>query len=139
MADTEVRDTLEHATGVEGVNGVQDMDNGDGSASKAADAKLPLPVASKPTSRDATPALPSPGSGLVPLRGSSGSTVTPILNMPNPKRFSHVDINKRFLEQNSQSSTGSHTPVTSSVAKTANSIRRCPFITPSNCLTDSFP
>ena len=125
MADTEVHDTAEHLKEAEGANGVRDVRNGEGSASKATDAKLLTPVASKPASRDTTPALPSPGSGLVPLRGSSGNNSTPTLNMPHPKRFSHVDINKRFLEKNSQASSGSHVSAASSVAKAASSIRMC--------------
>lgn len=123
MADTEARDPPEHVKEVEGVDGVQEVRNGGESTKDAEDAKLSTPVASKPSSRNPTPALPSPGSGLVPLRGSSGNTTTPTLSMPHPKRFSHVDINKRFLEKNSQASSGSHPPVASSVAKAASTIR----------------
>lgn len=105
------------------MSGGLDGSNGGEPTKAAEDAKLPTPVASKPSSRNPTPALPSPGSGLVPLRGSSGNTTTPTLSMPHPKRFSHVDINKRFLEKNSQGPSGSHTPAASSVAKAASTIR----------------
>ncbi|KIP11440.1 hypothetical protein PHLGIDRAFT_124843 [Phlebiopsis gigantea 11061_1 CR5-6] len=124
MADTEARDPLEHGQEAGGVDGVQEVSNSREVSKDAEDAKLPTPTASKPSSRNPTPALPSPGSGLVPLRGGPGNTTTPTLSMPHPKRFSHVDINKRFLEKNSQASSGSHPPAASSVAKTASAIQK---------------
>ncbi|EKM60853.1 uncharacterized protein PHACADRAFT_155971 [Phanerochaete carnosa HHB-10118-sp] len=124
MAETEVQDTAEHLKEVEDANAAQGVVNDGGSASKAADARQATAVASKPSSRGSTPALPSPGSGLVPLRGSSGTTSAPILSMPHPKRFTHVDINKRFLEKNSQLASTSHAPATSSAIKTASSIQK---------------
>ena len=128
MAETESNNTSEHAKEGEGVNGVQEMSGEEQSASKATDAKEATPVASKPTSRNASPALPSPGSGLVPLRGSASSSNVPTLNMPHPKRFSHVDINKRFLEKASQAASTSHAPAASTVAKTPAATRAsCSF------------
>jgi hypothetical protein len=121
MANTEANNTSEHAKESEGVNEVQEATCEDQVANRTADAKQATPVASRPASRDASPALASPGSGLTPLRGSSSSTA-PTLNMPHPKRFSSVDINKRFLEKNSQVASASHVPTTS-VSKTPSSIR----------------
>lgn len=123
MAETEVRDTAEHLKATRGVNAAQEVSSDDGSASKAADAKQATAVASKPSSRGPTPALPSPGSGLVPLRGSASTPSAPTLSMPHPKRFTHVDINKRFLEKNSQLASTSHAPAASSATKAASSIR----------------
>lgn len=125
MAETEAHDLAEHVKEAEGANGVQEGGSHEESASKAADAKQATAVASKPASRGATPALPSPGSGLVPLRGSSSNSAAPTLSMPHPKKFSHVDINKRFLEKNSQVAGGSHTPAASTVTKAASSVRAC--------------
>ena len=123
MADNEAHNSSEQANEVESVNGVQDAGNEDRSASKAPDAREATAVASKPASRGTSPALASPGSGLVPLRGSVSNANSPTISMPHPKKFSHSDINKRFLEKNSQVATASHAPAASSVVKPPSSIR----------------
>lgn len=133
MAEPEVHDTAEHLKEAEGANVPQEVGSDDGLASKATDASQATAVASKPSSRGPTPALPSPGSGLVPLRGSTGTPSTPILSMPHPKRFAHVDINKRFLEKNSQHASTSHVPTTSNVTKTVSSSRASFFSFPTIC------
>ncbi|CDO70272.1 hypothetical protein BN946_scf184942.g72 [Trametes cinnabarina] len=70
-----------------------------------------------------SPAPSSPASGASTAKsGTQPPTVSvqtnpPPLNMPHPKKFSHVNINKKFLEKTS-SSTPSHAHSTSPVTKT---------------------
>ncbi|TBU64802.1 hypothetical protein BD310DRAFT_838242 [Dichomitus squalens] len=77
-------------------------------------------------SRDASPASHSSASGLSSNKGGtqspapSGSASTPPLGMPHPKKFSHVNINKKFLEKTSSASTPTHTLPASSTSKAAN-------------------
>ncbi|THH02478.1 hypothetical protein EW026_g368 [Hermanssonia centrifuga] len=44
--------------------------------------------------------------------------------MPHPKKFSHVDINKRFLGKNSATSSTSQTPSASGVSKPGSAIQK---------------
>lgn len=120
MANIDTLDSSVQLSREEGVNGGQEEKGAEGSSKKQADEVAAVSKSSSPT-KDATPALPSPGSGLVPLRGSSangltpGSSGAPTLSMPHPKKFSHSDINKRFLEKNSPGSSASQTPSTPSI------------------------
>lgn len=81
-------------------------------------ASVPSVTATPSASKPASPALPSPSPATVPSRPSSGAPSAPTLSMPHPKKFSHVDINKRFLEKNSATSSSSLTPSISSTSKT---------------------
>ena len=113
--------------------GIEPARAGEGSPQQPADE---VAAVSKPSSpaKDATPALPSPGSSLVPLRasnsnGSASTTSTvPALSMPHPKKFSHSDINKRFLEKNSPGSSASQTPSAPSLNKPGSLARTCLFL-----------
>ncbi|KAI0639145.1 hypothetical protein C8Q77DRAFT_1044914 [Trametes polyzona] len=77
----------------------------------------------------ASPAPSSPASGLSTTKGgsqtpaTSGQAGTPPLSMPHPKKFSHVNINKKFLEKTSASSP-SHTFAASPVTKTASTSQK---------------
>ncbi|KAI0823015.1 hypothetical protein BC628DRAFT_1385840 [Trametes gibbosa] len=65
-------------------------------------------------SGEPSPAPSSPASGVsttksaIQAPSASGQTSTPPLSMPHPKKFSHVNINKKFLEKTS-ASTPTHT------------------------------
>ncbi|KAI0757262.1 hypothetical protein C8Q80DRAFT_1281926 [Daedaleopsis nitida] len=76
-------------------------------------------------SRDASPA--SQSSALSSNKGGThspapgvSSASTPPLSMPHPKRFSHVNINKKFLEKTSSASTPTHTLSASPIPKMTN-------------------
>ncbi|KAH9853130.1 hypothetical protein C2E23DRAFT_894867 [Lenzites betulinus] len=75
-------------------------------------------------SGEASPVPSSPASGLSTTKSASqapsasGQTGTPPLSMPHPKKFSHVNINKKFLEKTS-ASTPSHPLTASPVTKVA--------------------
>ena len=128
MANIDTLDPSENISKEAGVGEVQDGTVAEGPAKKGADE---VAVVSKPSSpaKDATPALPSPGPSLVPLRSSStnglssSTSGTPTLSMPHPKKFSHSDINKRFLEKNSPSSSGSQASSTPSISKPGTAVR----------------
>lgn len=132
MANIDTADLSGQISKDEGVNGAQIEKEAEGSAKDVADE---VAAVSKPSSpvRDATPALPSPGSGLVPLRGSaangssSGGHSAPTLSMPHPKKFSHSNINKLFLEKNSPASSTSQTPTSPTVNKPGSTIRMLPI------------
>ncbi|OCH96653.1 hypothetical protein OBBRIDRAFT_765594 [Obba rivulosa] len=76
---------------------------------------------------EATPSTPSPGAGSVPLKASSangapfGQGSTPTLSMPHPKKFTHVNINKKFLEKTSSASSPGQTPSVSATTKAGSS------------------
>ena len=128
MADIDTVGPSEKTGKAEGVNGVQDVkvvieSSGEATHDGAVESKPPSPP------KDARTALPSPGSGLTPLRtpstngsASAGSSV-PTLSMPHPKKFSHSDINKRFLEKNSPSSNVSQVSLTPAVSKPGSATR----------------
>ncbi|KZT06357.1 uncharacterized protein LAESUDRAFT_192554 [Laetiporus sulphureus 93-53] len=70
--------------------------------------------------QDASPVSPSSATGSTPYRASPvnglppGATNAPTLNVPHPKKFSHSNINKKFLEKTlSTSSPGSSSSVSS--------------------------
>lgn len=79
-------------------------------------------------SGEASPAPSSPTSGLSTTKAGTqtpsvtGQTNPPPLSMPHPKKFSHVNINKKFLEKTS-ASTPSLTFSASPVTKTASTSR----------------
>ncbi|KAI0651594.1 hypothetical protein C8Q79DRAFT_897798 [Trametes meyenii] len=79
-------------------------------------------------SGEASPVPSSPASGLSTSKSgtqssASGPTNPPPLSMPHPKKFSHVNINKKFLEKTS-ASTPSHTLSASPVTKTASTSQK---------------
>lgn len=113
------------------VNGVQD---GVGAQRSAASSTKPADEASassadKPASKEMSPTRQDPDSGAALSRGSSlnGSTPatssTPTISMPHPKKFSHVDINKRFLGKNSSASTVANATSPSNAHKPGSSLR----------------
>lgn len=76
-------------------------------------------------SRDPSPSSQSSASGSKGgTQGPSSTTSSNALplNMPHPKKFSHVNINKKFLEKTS-ASTPTHALSASPVLKAANSNR----------------
>ncbi|KAI0670160.1 hypothetical protein C8Q78DRAFT_1093678 [Trametes maxima] len=79
-------------------------------------------------SGEASPVPSSPASGLSTTKSgtqtsASGQANPPPLSMPHPKKFSHVNINKKFLEKTS-ASTPSHTLSASPVTKTASTSQK---------------
>ncbi|KAI0343950.1 hypothetical protein BDW22DRAFT_1355185 [Trametopsis cervina] len=80
----------------------------EGSTTKA-DSAL---TADKPasSSKDVSPSRQDSSAGSASARGMplNGSTSGTTLSMPHPKKFSHIDINKRFLEKTSAASTIGH-------------------------------
>ncbi|KAI0768545.1 hypothetical protein BD413DRAFT_128083 [Trametes elegans] len=85
---------------------------------------------------EASPVPSSPASGLSTTKGGTqspsvaGQAATPPLSMPHPKKFSHVNINKKFLEKTS-ASTPSHTLSSSPVTKSASTSQK-PVLQTSN-------
>ena len=79
-------------------------------------------------SRDASPASLYSASGLSSTKGGTqspaptGNASSPPLSMPHPKKFSHVNINKKFLEKTS-TSTPTYSISASPVVKAAHSSR----------------
>ncbi len=129
MANIDTLDLSEPTSKAEGANSAQEGKGVEGSSDKGVDEVAGQVSKSASPTRDASPALSSPGSGLVPLRGTplNGSTPpannAPTISMPHPKKFSHVDINKRFLGKNSATSSTSQTPSASGVSKPGSAIR----------------
>ncbi|KAI0662570.1 hypothetical protein C8Q70DRAFT_959611 [Cubamyces menziesii] len=78
---------------------------------------------------EASPVPSSPASGISTTKGGTqslstpGQTNPPPLSMPHPKKFSHVNINKKFLEKTS-ASTPSHTHLVSPVTKTPSATQK---------------
>ncbi|KAH9890956.1 hypothetical protein C8Q73DRAFT_734645 [Cubamyces lactineus] len=78
---------------------------------------------------EGSPVPSSPASGISTTKGgtqppsTSGQTHPPPLSMPHPKKFSHVNINKKFLEKTS-ASTPSHTHPASPVTKTPSTAQK---------------
>ncbi len=127
MASTELTNSAEHPEKEDRLNAshtdtksIKELTVGTDGVSDAGAA----PVA---RSRDASPASVSSASGLSSRKGGtqspapSGSGNTPPLSMPHPKKFSHVNINKKFLEKTS--SGPAHTIAASPALKTTNSSR----------------
>ncbi|KAH9921995.1 uncharacterized protein BXZ73DRAFT_91688 [Epithele typhae] len=80
-------------------------------------------------SRDPSPSS-SVASGLSFSRGgthgspSVSSSNAPPLSMPHPKKFSHVNINKKFLEKTSSASTPPHASSASPVPRATNATQK---------------
>lgn len=126
-------DTLDHSEQIlkeDVVDGAQAGRAGEDTPKQPADE---VAAVSKPSSpaKDAAPALPSPGPSLVSLRGPNGNGTSstgsnsPALSMPHPKKFSHSDINKRFLGKASPGASTSQTPSTPSLSKPGSATRTC--------------
>ncbi|OBZ78955.1 hypothetical protein A0H81_00511 [Grifola frondosa] len=126
MATTETLDLSESTEKGEVVNGEQTEANTEKTSGGGVDGSTAAAGLDGPLGESSS-ASPSPGSGLVPLKGvapngiSSGAVNPPILSMPHPKKFSHVNINKKFLEKTSSTSTSGQTLSTSAVTKTVSS------------------
>lgn len=109
MASTITLDRPELPTKEEGANGVQDGVGVQGSATKGGSEDIAATGTDGQTTDSISPS-PSPGSGSVSLRGttlngtSPGPSNAPPLTVPQPKKFSHVNINKKFLEKTSSAS-----------------------------------
>ncbi|KAF8168297.1 hypothetical protein B0H34DRAFT_684989 [Crassisporium funariophilum] len=78
---------------------------------------------------DAQPVAPPSRPSLVPLGSSHASLVAPAA--PHPKRFSAVNINKKFLEKNSSASGSAATSSHSSTTKSGSPVAR-PSIQPTS-------
>ncbi|KAJ2978067.1 hypothetical protein NUW54_g11338 [Trametes sanguinea] len=89
----------------------------------AREAFKPGQDASERSAGQPSPAPSSPASGVSTTKSGpqppsvSGQSNPPPLSMPHPKKFSHVNINKKFLEKTS-ASTPSHPHSASPVTKT---------------------
>ena len=129
MASTEPTTSVPHSEKEDRLNAdhtdIKPTKDLTGAADRASDA------GTGPTgrSRDASPAAHSSASGPSSNKGGtqspapSGSASTPPpLSMPHPKKFSHVNINKKFLEKAS-ASTPAHTSSASPTQKAANQSR----------------
>ncbi|OSD05956.1 hypothetical protein PYCCODRAFT_1474843 [Trametes coccinea BRFM310] len=92
-------------------------------ATDAPEAFKPVQDASERSAGQPSPAPSSPASGVSTTKSGpqppsvSGQSNPPPLSMPHPKKFSHVNINKKFLEKTS-ASTPSHPHSASPVTKT---------------------
>lgn len=73
----------------------------------------------------ASPKDSTPSESMV---GTENSTPHPVLNMPHPKKFSHVNINKKFLEKASSATVSGQTAVVSPLARTGSSSRTSHFL-----------
>lgn len=69
------------------------------------------------------------GSGSASLKdnatseSATGTATAPVLSMPHPKKFSHVNINKKFLEKASSATASGPTALASPLARTGSSSR----------------
>lgn len=131
MATTDephVSDKADHAEGLNGVQGGVGAQRSEGSSTKPAD-EAPASSSDKQTSKDASPARPDSSSGMAAARGNTvngsapGAAGTPTISMPHPKKFSHVDINKRFLGKNSPSASIANATSPSNAGKAGSSMR----------------
>ncbi|KAI0935969.1 hypothetical protein AcV5_004235 [Taiwanofungus camphoratus] len=138
MANIEIQDLSEQPREAGDVNGVQEegssvlLLSNDGGGTALVE-KSEGEVEASPISPSPVPS-PASASGLNPSRASpanglpSGSMAAPILSMPHPKKFSHININKKFLEKTSASPSGQVTS-TSATTKGGNSIQKPVFQT----------
>lgn len=121
MASTVTLDPPELPTKAEGANGLQEGNGVQGSTTKGGNEDIAVSGVDGQTT-DSIPPSPSPGSGSVSLRPNTqngttpGANTTPPLSVPQPKKFSHNNINKKFLEKTSSASSSG--PSTSSLAST---------------------
>ena len=124
---------MEQRTGTEGANGIEDIsstEKSEGSSTKAADESSSSATKPIPSSKDVSPARPDPAAS------TTSSRITPVngqgtgaaLNMPHPKKFSHIDINKRFLEKNSAASSTGHTSSPSIANKPGSALRALHYL-----------
>lgn len=87
------------------------------------------------TPTDAQSNAPSSRPSLVPLGSNHTQSSLSTPAAPHPKRFSTVNINKKFLEKNTASGSSTITSSTSSSVKVGNSsgesyqVDRCPSLT----------
>ncbi|CAL1696425.1 unnamed protein product [Somion occarium] len=123
MATIETLDLADHPSQADGENAVQQGTFVQGSPTKTGD-EAASPSKPDGLPLDSAPATPSPGSSSTPLRptvangqATPGTTHAPILSMPHPKKFSSVNINKKFLERSSSSSGPAQTASTSLSSK----------------------
>lgn len=131
MATTEPLNASDRIEKAEGVNGVEEgfsagAVKSEGSSAKAEESSS-TPSATKPASptKDVSPARQDQASGTASTRSTpvNGSAPTPSLSMPHPKKFSHIDINKRFLEKNSAASSTGHAASPSIANKSSSTLR----------------
>ncbi|CCM01645.1 uncharacterized protein FIBRA_03706 [Fibroporia radiculosa] len=122
MANIEILDPSEKPKAV-GANGVHtepsdggtSRDSGSvGEVSEGHAGASPMSLSPGPT-----PFRVSPTSGL-----SSSQSGVPALSMPHPKKFTHSNINKKFLEKTSSTSPSGQTLSTSVTAKVGNSAQK---------------
>jgi hypothetical protein len=130
MATTEPPDAANNIEKTERVNGIKETSDAgkSESASTKAEQEFSPSSATGPTaSKDGSPARPDMVAGTTSARSTSvnGQNTTTTLNMPHPKKFSHIDINKRFLEKNSPASSTGHTTSPSLTNKPGSSTRAC--------------
>ncbi|GBE78105.1 predicted protein [Sparassis crispa] len=129
MANTEITDLSDSSTKVVGASSAQ---VGAGIDELSSDSGQEIVVAERPDGHnaEASPLSLSPGSASTPLGGSSanglhpGANNPPTLTVPHPKRFSHVNINKKFLEKASSTSPSGQTLSASATMKTGSSSQK---------------
>lgn len=130
MASIVTLDRPELPTKAEGENGVQERSGIQGPTAKDGSEDTAV-TTTYGQATDSIPPSPSPGSGLVPLRSASlngtapGASSTPPLSAPQPKKFSHVNINKKFLEKTSSTPSSGPSTSTLSSAKVGTAPRTC--------------
>lgn len=129
MASIETLDLSDNPSKADGENGVQQGTLVQGSPTKGVDEAASLPKPDGPQA-DSLSASPSPASSSTPLRGAvpngqpaPGTTNAPTLSMPHPKKFSSVNINKKFLERSSSSTGNVQTASTSLSSKVGSTAR----------------
>ncbi|KAI0702462.1 hypothetical protein BC835DRAFT_1428973 [Cytidiella melzeri] len=114
MATTESLEVLDRTEKKEEAEAAKESSNAEiyqGLSVKAAEEPQPSSATrTASTSKDESPAGQDLGSSATSTRSSllNGSITGTALNAPHPKKFSHIDINKRFLEKNSSTSSTSH-------------------------------
>ncbi|KAF8887947.1 hypothetical protein CPB84DRAFT_1786485 [Gymnopilus junonius] len=133
LSDTTGQEVKEQAVERSGggleVSGLGQADENSSSTPSVAPADSPAEKSASQSSITAQPSAPSARPSLVPLGSSHAQTssLTPVA--PHPKRFSAVNINKKFLEKNTAS--GSSGSSVSSVAKSGSPAAR-PSIQPTS-------
>lgn len=129
MASTDLTNTAQHSEKEERLDANQADLKPDKDLTTGVDGASATEKGLAGRSRDASPASRSSASGVSSTKGGThspvptGSGTAPPLSMPHPKKFSHVNISKKFLEKSSSASTPIHTLSSSPVLKTVNTTR----------------
>ncbi|PCH33394.1 hypothetical protein WOLCODRAFT_147494 [Wolfiporia cocos MD-104 SS10] len=124
MANIEIVDLSEAIKKADSANGEQ-IGGGEGELQSKTSA-----AGSEAQTEDASSVSASPASALTPLRASpanglpSSGSPAPTSSAPHPKKFSHSNINKKFLEKTSSTSPSSQTSAASAATKTGTAAQK---------------